>query len=65
MDFLISFGICSPPKPSKYITLLPFTYKAIQCVPIDLNSSRFFRYTPSFILDKLFLEQTPLSLGSF
>ena len=28
--FLISFGICSTPKLSKYIILLPFTYKAIQ-----------------------------------
>ena len=40
MNFLISFGICSSPKLSKNITLLPFTYKAIQFVPTDLNSSR-------------------------
>ena len=32
MNFLISFGICSTPKLSKYITLLPFTKKAIQFV---------------------------------
>ena len=60
MNFLVSFGICSSPKLSKYITLLPFTYKAIQRVPIDLYSSRFITYNQSFILGKLFLEKTSL-----
>ena len=46
-------------------TLSPFTYKAIQWVCIDLYSSRFNMYVPSFILVKLFLEQTSLNLGSF
>ena len=35
-----------------------FTFKYIQCVPIDSNPSRFITYTPSFILGKLFLELT-------
>ena len=52
MSFLISFGIFSTPKLPKYITLkdailsLPFLYKAIQWVPVDLNSSRFIAYAP-------------------
>ena len=56
MIFLISFGICSTPKLSKYSMLLPFIYKAIQWVPIDLNLSRFITYAPSFVLGQLFLE---------
>ena len=32
---------------------------------INLKSSRFITYAPSFILGKLFLEYTPLNLGSF
>ena len=56
MNFLITFGICSTLKLSKYVTFLAFTYKAIQSVPIDSYSSRFVAYTSSFILDKLFLE---------
>ena len=56
MNFLISFGIYSTPKLSKYIALLfPFTYKAIQWVSIDLNSSKFIKYVPSFILGNSFL----------
>ena len=39
---LISSGMYSTAKLSKYVTLLPSTYKTIQCVPIDLYSSRFF-----------------------
>ena len=31
MNILISFGLCSAPKLSKYVTLSPFTYNAIQC----------------------------------
>ena len=53
MNFVISFGICSTPKLSKYTIIFAFTYQAN---PIDLNSSRFIKYAPSFILDKLFLE---------
>ena len=30
ISFLISFGICSTPKLSKYVTLSPFTFKDIQ-----------------------------------
>ena len=56
MNFLISFGICSTPKLSKYVTCSAFTYNAIQCVPIDLYLSRFIIYAPSFILGKLFPE---------
>ena len=33
MNFLISFGICSTPKLSKYVTFSAFTHKAIQWVP--------------------------------
>ena len=29
MSFFISFGICSAPKQSKYVTVLVFTYSAI------------------------------------
>ena len=53
---MISYGICSTPKLSKYVTFLEFTHKAIQWVPIDSYSSRFIIYAPSFIFDKLFLE---------
>ena len=56
MNFIISFGICSTPKLLKKVTLLPVRYKAMQCVPIDLYSSRFITYTPSVIFGKLFLE---------
>ena len=56
MNFLIPFGICSTPKLSKYVTYKAFTCKAIPCVSIDSYSSRFITYTPSFILDKIFLE---------
>ena len=36
INFLISCGICSTLKPSKYVTLSLFLYKAIQWVPVDL-----------------------------
>ena len=39
---------------------------AIQCVPVFSYSSKFIIYAPFLILfGKLFLEYTPLSLGSF
>ena len=63
INFLISFGICSTPKLAKYITVLVFTYNAIQSVPISEYSSRLIAYASSFILSgKLSLEQTPLNL---
>ena len=37
MNFLILFGMCLTKKLSKYVMLLPFTYKDIQRVPINLN----------------------------
>ena len=37
---LISSGMCLTPKLSKYVTLLPFAYKSIECVPTDLDLSR-------------------------
>ena len=47
MSFLISFGIYSTPKPSNYVTLLEFAYKAIQYVPINSYSSRFILHAQS------------------
>ena len=55
LSFLVSFGICPTLKLSKYITLLPFTYKSIQWVPIDLNSSECITKTTPFIFHKSFL----------
>ena len=65
MNFLISVEVCSTPKLSKYVTFLAFANNAVQLVPIDAYSSRFLMYAPSFILDKLFLEKTPLNVGLF
>ena len=56
VNILVSFGICSILKLSKYIILLPFRYKIVQRVPIDLHSLRSITYAPSFILVKLFVE---------
>ena len=56
MNSLISFEIYFTPKLSKYVKFSTFTYDAIQWVPIDLNSSKFITYAPSYILGKLFLE---------
>ena len=59
--------MCLTPKLSKYValqdasTLSPFTYKAVQGVSSDLYSSGFITYASSFILGKLFLEETPLN----
>ena len=42
------------------------TNKAIQCVPVFSYSSKFITYAPFLIVfGKLFLECTPLNLGSF
>ena len=43
MNFLI-FEINSTPKLSKNVTLLPFTYKALRWVPVDLYLLRFITY---------------------
>ena len=51
-----------------FALLTPFilTNKAIECVPVSSYSSKFITYAPFFILaGKLFLEYTPLNLGSF
>ena len=50
INFSISLGTCSTLKP---------------CVPVSTYLSRFIIYAPSYILGKLFLEKTPLTLGSF
>ena len=59
MIFFISFGICSTPKLSKYVTinefLLIYTHQNSFHIPP----------TPFFILGKLSLEKTSLNLGSF
>ena len=61
----ISLGICSMPKLSKQIASLVLTNKAIQCVPVFSDSSKFIAYAPFLIFfGKLFLEYTPLNLGS-
>ena len=63
---MISFGICSTPEESKYVTVLLFTYNATQWVPISWYSSRLITYAPFFIvLGRLSLLKTPLNLGSF
>ena len=50
IKFLISSGICSNPKLSKYVTLLFNAYKAMQWVPILEQLSRFITYASFFIL---------------
>ena len=54
--FFDIFGKCLTAKLSIYSKLLPFTYKAIQGIPIDWNSSKFITYAPCFTLGKLFIE---------
>ena len=49
INFLISLGISSTPKLSKYAILFLFQNKAIQCVPTSAYLSRFLIYAPSFI----------------
>ena len=57
INFLISFGICSTPTLSKYVTLLFNEYKAIQWFPISEYSSTFITHATSFsLLGKLSLE---------
>ena len=56
INILISFGMCSTPKLSKYIILSRFGYNAIQGIPTDSYASRFTTYATSFVLVKLSLE---------
>ena len=37
MNFIISFGICSTPKLSKYVSFLAFTYKANEFLLIHVH----------------------------
>ena len=67
---LISSGTCSTLKLSlftvKHTISLLLQNKTIQCVPTSAYSSRFITYAPSLtFLGRLFLEKTPLDLGSF
>ena len=66
INSLIFSGTRSTPKLLKQTILFLLQNKAMQCVPTSAYSSRFITCTPSFIfLGKLFLEKTPLNLGSF
>ena len=66
INLLIYLGICSTPKISKQTVYFGLTNKAIQSVPVFSYSSKFITYAPFIILfGKLFLEYTPLNLGSF
>ena len=47
--FLISSGICSTPKLSKYTISLLLQNKELLCVPTSVYSSMFITYSPSFI----------------
>ena len=49
INFLISLGISSTPKLSKYAISFLLQNKAIQCVPTSAYLSRFLIYAPSFI----------------
>ena len=62
--FNTSRGIHSIPRESNYISLFWSINKETQCVPLPFLSSRFMAYAPCFILGKLCLKETPLSLGS-
>ena len=48
--FLISVGIYSTTKLSKYVILRPFTYKAIQSVSVDFYTSKFISNAPILYL---------------
>ena len=62
--FNTSRKIYSIPKESKYTAKFLSINNETQCVPLLFLSLRFMTYAPSFILGKLFLENTLLSLGS-
>ena len=54
----------SIPEESKYTAKFLSISNETQCVPLLFLSSRFIVNAPSFVLGKLFLEKTPLNLGS-
>ena len=64
INLLISLGICSTPKRSKYIISLFYVYKAIQCVPKKFVEI-YYLCASFYFLGKLSLEKTPLNLGLF
>ena len=47
-------------KPAVFLSM----NNEAQCIPLLSLSSRFIKYTSSFILGKFFIEKTSLSLGS-
>ena len=62
--FNTSCGIYSIPKESKYTAVFLSINNETPYVPLLFWPSRFITYGASFILHKLFLEKTPLNLGS-
>ena len=63
--FNTSWGTYSISKESKYAAKFLSINNETQCGTLLFLSSRFITYSPSFILDKLVLEKTPLDLQSF
>ena len=57
------FEIYSIPNESKFTAVFLLINNGTQFVPLLCLSSRFMKYTSSFILGKLSLEKTPLNLG--
>ena len=62
--FNTSWGIYSLPKESKYTAKFLSINNETQCMSLLFLSSRFITYAAFFIQDKLFLEKSPLNLGS-
>ena len=62
--FHTSCGIYSIPKESNYTAAFLSINSKNQCVLLLFLSLRFMTYAPSFVLGKLYLEKTPLNLGS-
>ena len=71
INSLISLGICSTQKLSKWTISFLLQNKVIQCAPTSAYSPRFIIYAPSFIFSmelhsgKLFFRKTPLILVHF
>ena len=59
-----SWGIYSVQEESKNEAVFLSINNETQYLPFVFLSSRFMTYVPSFIIVKLFLEKTPLNLGS-
>ena len=59
-----SCAIYSIPKESKYTAVYMSVNNETQCVSSLFLLLMFLTYTQSFILGKLFLNKTPLNLGS-